>query len=162
MTLSCYHCEIHLSDGSFLVRVDGGGACVYCMPNINRQAVGGRGAEAWGWTAEGDYREIKKGMWGLIHCYTAVLWVSTHRERAKKRQTFLQAFATQHTNQGLQTPFSCHLVLTKHWTALRPWAVPGPLPPSTSTTSRHLPSPLGARLLLPSPPQLLPHGIAYL
>lgn len=60
--------------------------------------MGGGAAEAWGWTAEGDYREIKKGMWDLIHSYTAVLWVSTQWKKAKKNQAFLSVLIRQATD----------------------------------------------------------------
>lgn len=59
---------------------------IVCQSNINKPTVGGRGAKAWGWTAECDYREIKKGMWVLIHYCIAVLLASTRWEGQRKGQ----------------------------------------------------------------------------
>lgn len=98
--------------------------------------MGGRGAEAWGWTAEGDYREIKKGMWDLIHCYTAVLSVSTHWEKAKKRQAFLPTDHRPGATDAILLPSGLNQTLNSPSTLIHS----GPSAPRTSTTSTHPPS----------------------
>lgn len=109
--------------------------CVYtvCKPNINRQEVEEQ-------RPEGDYREIKKGMWDLIHCYTAVPWVSTHREKAKKRQAFL---ATPHytahrlgATDAILLPSGLNQTLNSSSTVIKS----RPSDPRTATNSAHSPS----------------------
>lgn len=119
--------------------------------------MGGRRAEAWGWTAEGDYREIKRGMWDLIHCYTAVLWVSTQREKTSIPPSPHYTVSGPGATGTILLPSGLNQTLNSPTTLIHS----GPSSSWSPTTSTHPPSSGSVLCCLSLPPQFSLYGLSF-